>query len=243
MSAESSRAGPGGRRPGARRRRLAALDLASAHLDADRADPAVPAGHRQRAGIGAAAGGHRPLGGQPVLHLASGAGPDPEQAVAVQRVRGALVRGHLPAAVPVAGRLRAAPDLQAGRLGPAAAAPRAPAPEPAADVDRLPDARARRTRHWHAAAQFLGRRRYRLRTGDGWVVGREGLPARGRQPAVPHRAAGPAGLGRARRHLRLQGQPAAGRRPVLRRHADRAGRVPPRPAGQRRGPGAVLGRP
>ena len=63
-------------------------------------------------------------------------------------------------------------------------------------------------------------------------LSREGLPARGRQPAVPHRTAGPVLLGRDWRHLRLQGQPAAGRRPGLRQHADRAGCIPARQAGQ-----------
>ena len=39
----------------------------------------------------------------------------------------------------------------------------------------------------------------------------KGLPARGRQPAVPHRAARLAGVDRPRRAVRLQGRPAAGR--------------------------------
>ena len=42
-------------------------------------------------------------------------------------------------------------------------------------------------------------------------VGGEGLPARGRQPALPRGPARPAGLGGARRAVRLQGQPAADR--------------------------------
>ncbi len=168
----AGRAPPGRAAPGAGR--LAALGLAAADLDADRADPAVPAGRRQRARIGAAAGGHRPGGGHPVLHRPPGAGPDPEPAVAVQRVRRALVRGHLPAAVPVPGGLRAAPDLPAGRVGPAAAAAGAAAPGPAADVGQLPDRAAARAEALASAARLLGGQRFRLRAGDGWVSAEKG---------------------------------------------------------------------
>ena len=52
--------------------------------------------------------------------------PVPQRARPVQRVRRSLVRGDLPAAVHLAGRLRAAADVPAGPVGPgaAAAAPR-----------------------------------------------------------------------------------------------------------------------
>ena len=44
----------------------------------------------------------------------------------------------------------------------------------------------------------------------------KGIPAGSRQPAVPSCAARAAGVGRAGRHLRVQGQPAAGGRPGVR---------------------------
>ena len=52
-------------------------------------------------------------------------------------------------------------------------------------------------------------------------VGGEGLPARGRQPAVPRGAARPARLRGARRAVRVQGQQAAGRGRDVRQHPGR----------------------
>ncbi len=114
--------------------RVGPLGLAPAHLDAHRAGAAVPAGRGQRAGVAPAAAGNRPGRRAAVLHLAPGAGALAGPAVAVQRVRGALVRGDLPAAVPVPGGLRDTPRRQAGPLGPDPAAARPAEPGPAAPV-------------------------------------------------------------------------------------------------------------
>ncbi len=235
-TAESSR--PRGPAPRRRRpptgtvrpHRLAAVGLAAAHLDAHRADPAVPARPGQRARVGAAAGGHRPGRRSPSTTRAPGAGADPDQAVAVQRLRRALVRGHLPAAVPLPGRLRAAAHVPAGRLGPAAAAARAAQPGPAAAGGHGYSHRSAPDEALAAASALLAGKRFRLRTGRRLGLGREGLPARGRQPAVPPRAAGPAG-----RRSAWAGCSAT--RPTgcswsasrFAQHADRARHVPPRP--------------
>ena len=80
--------------------------------------------------------GTDPRRGAAVLHLAPRPGALAEPPGAVQRVRRALVRGDLPAAVRVAGRLRRAADVQAGGLGPDAAAARAAEPGPAAALRR-----------------------------------------------------------------------------------------------------------
>ncbi len=212
--------------------------MAPAHLDAHRADPAVPAGTRQRAGLGAAAAGHQPAGGAAVLRRAPGAGPLAGQVLAVQRVRRALVRGHLPAAVPLPGRVRGAADVPAVRRRPAAAAPGPAQPVPAAaggddGVAARAGCRARAGvgAAGRQAVPGAHRRRLDLRG--------EGLPARGRQPAVPPGPAGPAGRGRHGRPVRLQGGPAPGGRPVVRQHGDRARPVPPRAAGLGGGPAAV----
>ena len=90
-----------------------------------------------------------------------------------------------------------------------------------------------------AAAAMLRRRKFRLRTGRRLGVGGEGIPARTGQPAVPPGAAGPPGLGGPGRPVRLQGQPAAGQRDLVRRHRDRPRRVPPGPPGVAVGPPAV----
>ena len=55
-----------------RPRRLAEVGVAAAHLDAGRADLALPAGSGQRAGIDAAAAGRQPGRRPAVLHVASG---------------------------------------------------------------------------------------------------------------------------------------------------------------------------
>ena len=107
-----------------------------------------------------------------------GAGPVAGPAVPVQRVRGALVRRHLPAAVPVAGRLRGAPGAPAGPLGPGAAAARAAQPGPAAAVGAAPDRRStprpRSSRGGRGAAARAVPAAHRRRLG----VGGKGLPAR-----------------------------------------------------------------
>ena len=112
--------------------RLAALGVAAAHLHADRADPAVPARARLDPRFGAAAAGDRPRRGAAVLHLASRSRALAEPPRAVQRVRRALVRGDLPAALRLAGRVRGAADLPARRLGKDAAAARTAEPGAAA---------------------------------------------------------------------------------------------------------------
>ncbi len=214
------------------------MGVAPAHLDAHRADPAVPAGGRERPRVTAAAGRDQPGGGVAVLRRAPEPGPHPGAALAVQRVRRALVRRDLPAAVPVPGRLRAAADAAPGRFrAPAAAAGAAPR-GPAADVGELPDGAgagggARVGRGGAVRPAFPDAR------GRGLGGRGKGLPARGRQPAFPHRAARGAGLDRPRRALRLQGRPAARRGHLVLQHGDGAGRVPPRPPGLARRPAAV----
>ena len=225
-----------GAQSGLRGAGLAALGLAPADLDAHRADPAVPAGRGQRAGVAAAAAGHRPGGGAAVLRLASRAGPVAGPAVPVQRVRGALVRGHLPAAVPLAGRLRGAraPSGWPARPGRCRRRRRATWPGCRSRRGTRPGRTPRAA--LAAATAVLRRRKFRLRTGDGWVSAEKGYR---REPGnlLFHLALlGAARRGRAGRAVRLQGQPAAGVRHVIRQHGDRAGRVPPGPAG-------VLGRP
>ncbi len=209
-----SGAGPRSSGRGAARRGgrpLAALGLAAADLDAHRAGAAVPARAGQHSRLGAAAGGHRPGGGQPVLHGASRAGPGAGQVLAVQRVRSALVRGDLPAAVRLAGRLRAAPDVPPGRVGPAAAAAGAAQHLPAAAVGALPDRPgARRGGRRRAAA--ARRPPVPAARRAGWVAAEKGYLREVGQPAVPHRAARTARLGRPRRPVRVQGEPAAGGR-------------------------------
>ena len=92
-----------------------------------------------------------------------------------------------------------------------AAAARPAQPRPAPVRGQLPDRAPPEPRRWSRPPDCSRGKRFRLRTGDRLGGCREGLPAGGRQPAVPYRPAGAAGVGRRRRHFRLQGQPAAGR--------------------------------
>src|SRR5271165_1996367 len=85
---------------------LAPLGLAAAHLHAYRARAALPARARLHTGVRAAAGGLRPGRGPAVLRVARRARALAGPPRAVQRVRRALVRGDLPAAVHLAGRVR-----------------------------------------------------------------------------------------------------------------------------------------
>ncbi len=188
--------------------------------------------------------GSRPGVGDAVLHVAPGPGAVAEPPRAVQRVRRALVRGDLHPALRLAGRVRRAADVQAGRIGADAAAAGAEEPGAAAAVGDLPvgaDAgRGRRRGRLGARRAALPAPAPRRRGRRPLAVGREGVPARGRQPALPPVAARRAALDRARRAVRLQGR-RAGRRgaDVLRQHRP-AGRVPPWTAGQRVRPGALL---
>ena len=113
---------PRARGPPAGRGGLAAVGLAAPDVDADRAGAAVPARGREHTGIAAAAGGDQPGGGGAVLHLAPAAGQHPGPPFPVQRVRRAVVRRDLPAAVRVAAGVRAAPDAAPGGVRAAAAA-------------------------------------------------------------------------------------------------------------------------
>src|SRR5215471_657806 len=215
--------------------------LAPAHLDAHRADPAFPARTGQRAGVGAAAAGHRPTGGTAVLRRAPCAGPLAGQVLAVQRVRCALVRGDLPAAVPLPRRVRGPADVPAGLRGAPAAATGPAEPVPAAAREHHGIAAGRRRRAGcvvsTAGGQAVpGAHRGRL------DLGGKGLPAGGRQPAVPPRAAGAAGRGQHGRAVWLQGEPPARRRAVLWKYGDRPGPVPPGTPGIGGGPAAILDR-
>ena len=121
--------------------------------------------------------------------------------------------------------------------------PRAPS-----NLARLPASASYRTDRAPAdvldsAAGMLGRRRFRLQPRRWLGLGREGVPARGRQPALPRRAPRLAVLGGPRRDLRLQGQPAADRRPGIREYAHGPRRLPARPPGQPGQPPAVLDQP
>src|SRR5690349_24780354 len=111
---------------------MAEVALASGHLDADRPDSAFPAGAGQRARVGAAAAGHQPAGRAAVLRRAPGAGAVAGPVLAVQCLRRALVRGHLPAAFPVPRRVRDPADVPPGRRRAAATAPGPAEPVPAA---------------------------------------------------------------------------------------------------------------
>ena len=150
--------------------------------------------------------------------------PADGQAVAVRRVRGAVVRGDLHAAVRLAGRLRH-PAAPVARPGDARRPPDAPRhllrlPHPPRWDDRRVARRVRRAGPRHAASRRLARRppdRGRRR-GDG--RGRERLPARDRQPRLPRRAAGPARRHRPERPLRLQGHRAGHRGRRLRQRPE-----------------------
>ena len=87
-----------------------------------------------------------------------------------------------------------------------------------------------------AATAVLKARKFRLRTGDGWVSAEKGYRRELGNLLFHLALLGAARRGRAGRDVRLQGEPAAGVRHVVRQHGDRAGRVPPGAAG-------VLGRP
>ena len=208
---------PAGNRQLVRPGRLGALGLASADLDAHRTGAAVPAGRGQRPRFAAAAAGHRPGGGAAVLRLASGAGALASPAIPVQRVRGALVRRDLPAAVRLPGRLRGAAQCPAGPARPGrcrrprrATWPGCPSPPGTRPPSTRPAA-------LDAAAAVLRRRKFRLRTGDGWVSAEKGY-RRELGNLVFHLALlAPAVRGGAGRPVRLQGQPAAGRRDLVRR--------------------------
>src|SRR5439155_17462078 len=80
----------------------------------------------------AAAAGDRPAGGAAVLRRPPRPGAAAGPAVAVQRLRVAVVRRHLPAAVRLARAVRDPAHVPPGRLGAAAAAPGACQPVPPA---------------------------------------------------------------------------------------------------------------
>ena len=240
---DAERAAPAARRadgPAARRHGLAAVGLADPHVDAHRAGAAVPAGGREHTGVAAAAGGDQPRRGVAVLRLAPAAGQHPGPPFAVQRVRRAVVRRDLPAAVRVAAGVRAAPDAAAGGVRAAAAAEGAAPPGQAPVRGQLHHgARARGGaaggRQGAVGPAVPGAHRPGL-GGRG-----KGLPAGSGQPALPHRAARLPGVDRARRAVRLPGRPAAGGRDLVLQHRDRAGRVSPGPPGVPGRPAAVHG--
>src|SRR4029077_11668290 len=111
---------------------LGAVGLAPADLHADRAGAAVPAGGGERARVDAAAGRDRPAGGAAVLRGSPLAGAATGPAVAVQRLRRALVRRDLPAAVRLARGLRDPAPSRPGGGGATAAPAGARQPVPAA---------------------------------------------------------------------------------------------------------------
>ena len=126
--------------------RAGALGLAPAHLDADRADPALPAGARRGARVGRAAGGRRLGACLAVARAAPDADADLREARPLLRLRLGVVLGHLHPADGLAGRLHhpAAARLLARRTGPAAAG--AAQPRPAARERVLRDRRGARGR-------------------------------------------------------------------------------------------------
>src|SRR5215472_17854413 len=109
--------------------------MAAAHLDADRAGAAVPPRARFGARVGAATAGRGPGRGAAVLRLPSGARAVAGPLRAVQRVRRAVVRGDLPAAVHLPRRMRGAAHVPAAGCRPDAAAARAAEPGAAAALD------------------------------------------------------------------------------------------------------------
>ena len=119
------------------------MGVAVTDVDAHGAGVVAPTSGGERAGFGIPAGGGQPGRGGAVLQGAPVSGSGAERARVLQRVRRALVRGGLPAAVRPAGELRAAPVRPAGAFGAGAAAAGAAEHLPAAAARTRP--RCRRT--------------------------------------------------------------------------------------------------
>ena len=245
---------PAGRRPAAAaahaRAALPAQHLARPDEHAHRADAAVPARGRRAARGAAAAALAEPAPVDQYFTEHPTLGPAARPAAVLRRLRRALVRRGLPAAVHLAGRL---PGAAHGRARPRACAssrsprratspgcPHARRARPSTSRSAEVEARARRR-----AARLAGG--LARRAGAGWIDD------------------GPHGLGRARARcarsatscstsacsacssafavgkivrLRGPGHRAGRRRPVLQLRHPRLRLVPPRPAGRRHGPAA-----
>ena len=175
-------------------------------------------------------------------------GPDPGPAGLLRGLRLALVRGHLPGPVHLADRLPgpAHLGLRPGAAGQAGRDPAQPRPAAARTPPRSATAEApedgrgpHRGRSARLAARPAGTSRRRVDR-----LGREGLPARGRQPGLPLLAARPAGRDRGGQDVRLRGHRDRHRgRRVLLQLAERLQRVPARAADRRHRPRAVLRQP
>ena len=185
--------------------RVAALDVAPAHQHAHRAVPAAAARDRRHPGVDLPAaldqrGPHRPVHRRP-----PGCRPGARPARVLRGLRLAVVRRDLPAAVRLAHRLRPAPHahpVAPGAFGPA------PCPAPPRPARRARRAeRRRRTRRGARAPAHRPARpplpRARPRRRD--PLGREGLPARDRQPGLPRGADRRARRGRVGPPSRLEG--------------------------------------
>ena len=127
-----------------RARRLGALGLAPAHEHADGARPAVPARGRRGPRVGPAAARHRPGPGQRVPRRPPHGRAVARPARLLRRLRLAVVRGDLPAAVRLARRLRPPAPRQHCAGDARAAAARPAQPRAAARAPRSSRRRRRR---------------------------------------------------------------------------------------------------
>ena len=172
-------------------------------------------------------------------HRRARAGP----AGVLRGLRVAVVRGHLPAAVRLAHRLR--PAAHADPLAPGAVRPAAGAPAPG-PARRPPRARRRRRpgRGPRAAAgRAAGAAIPRARARRHDALGREGLPPRDRQPRLPRRAHRHPRRRRVGAPARLEGRRHRPRGQDLRQHAVALRHLQPRPVGRRQRPRALHDRP
>ena len=178
-----------------RRRSCAPVRRAWRQLDqhAHRAAAAVPARARQRARLVPAAARAQPGRGAGVLRRAPDAGAAAGPAVAVRRLRLAVVRGDLPAAVRL---LIGCLSSRGSACTPGRCAPRRRRCRGCSPGCRRTSAGRRRRTPTPCSADArrslrrsrLARRHARAARRRPGAVGREGLPARDRQPAVPRLA-------------------------------------------------------
>src|SRR5436190_8139997 len=149
------------------------MGVANAHLDAHRADPAVPAGTRRGSGFGAAAAWAERAPRRALLPGPPAPRADPQPALVVRRVRGLVVRSDLHLVVRVVGRLRDPTQLaaHAGDARPAAGSAASPGPttacRPEADRDRTRRGIRRNRRAAAQTALSSGPACQRHRSGEG----------------------------------------------------------------------------
>ena len=233
----------------AHRARAAALGVAPAHLDAHRPGAAAPARPGRDPGLGDPAERRRLAEDLALADRPPEADAGLRAAQPLLRLRLPVVRGHLPAADDLAGRLHhpAPPRLLARPARAATGRPAEPVPAAGAHVvRRRPQSRGRAGRGAPGAAQdALPSDRLTVgrgggpgrgcapgrppRPGGGRVGGgRARVPPRGRQPALPPRGGDRAGGLRGGRAVRLQGRRDPGRGPRVHQRAHPVRRLRPR---------------